>query len=142
MPVTTDLPAHFDPAKVGEVWRVPYQERAIAAQAWARQQHIQPATSDRQRFCLLAIDVQNTFCIPGYELFVGGRSGTGAVNDNIRLCEFIYRNLAEITEIALTMDTHRHPNLSSSLLGQCSKRTSLAHDHGDARRRRKWHMAS
>ena len=106
MPATTYLPAHFDPAKVGEVWRVSYQERAIAAQAWARQHHIQPATSDRQRFCLLAIDVQNTFCIPGYELFVGGRSGTGAVNDNIRLCEFIYRNLAEITEIALTMDTH------------------------------------
>jgi nicotinamidase-related amidase len=30
----------------------------------------------------------------------------GAVEDNVRLCEFIYRNLAEITEIALTMDTH------------------------------------
>jgi len=106
MQTTTDLPIHFDPAKVGEVWRVPYQERAIAAQDWATQHHIQPATSDRQRVCLLAIDVQNTFCIPGYELFVGGRSGMGAVDDNIRLCEFIYRNLAEITEIDLTMDTH------------------------------------
>lgn len=106
MQTTTDLPAHFDRAKVGEVWRVPYQERAIAAQSWAKQHHIQAATTDQQRVCLLAIDVQNTFCIPGYELFVGGRSGMGAVEDNVRLCEFIYRNLAEITEISLTMDTH------------------------------------
>lgn len=30
----------------------------------------------------------------------------GAVEDNVRLCEFIYRNLGQITEIALTMDTH------------------------------------
>ncbi|MBW4516091.1 MAG: isochorismatase [Timaviella obliquedivisa GSE-PSE-MK23-08B] len=106
MQTTTHLPTHFDPAKVGEVWRVPYQERAIAAQEWAKQHRIQPATSDSQRVCLLAIDVQNTFCIPEHELFVGGRSGRGAVDDNVRLCEFIYRNLAEITEIALTMDTH------------------------------------
>jgi nicotinamidase-related amidase len=28
------------------------------------------------------------------------------VEDNIRLCEFIYRNLSQITQIALTMDTH------------------------------------
>lgn len=106
MQTKTDLPAHFESAKVGEVWRVPYQERAIAAQNWAKQHHIQPATLDRQRVCLLAIDVQNTFCIPGYELFVGGRSGMGAVEDNVRLCEFIYRNLSEITEISLTLDTH------------------------------------
>jgi nicotinamidase-related amidase len=28
------------------------------------------------------------------------------VEDNVRLCEFIYKNLGEITEIALTLDTH------------------------------------
>src|SRR5690606_15766027 len=49
---------------------------------------------------------QNTFCIPGFELFVGGRSGQGAVEDNIRLCEFIYRNLGKLTHIIATMDTH------------------------------------
>jgi nicotinamidase-related amidase len=54
----------------------------------------------------LAIDVQNTFCLPQFELFVGGRSGTGAIDDNVRLCEFIYRNLGVITDIVLTMDTH------------------------------------
>jgi nicotinamidase-related amidase len=52
------------------------------------------------------VDCQNTFCIPGFELFVAGRSGTGAVDDNVRLCEFIYRNLSRITIIAATLDTH------------------------------------
>ncbi|MDX2212924.1 MAG: isochorismatase [Oculatellaceae cyanobacterium bins.114] len=100
------IPTHFDPAQVGDVWRVPYQTRAIEAKAWAKQQRIPPAANDRFRVCLLAIDVQNTFCIPQFELFVGGRSGTGAVDDNGRLCEFVYRNLSKITTIVATMDTH------------------------------------
>lgn len=100
------IPPHFDPTRVGAVWRVPYQQRAGAAASWAKQHTIQPASSDLTRICLLAIDVQNTFCIPEFELFVGGRSGMGAVEDNKRLCEFIYRNLGVITEIAPTMDTH------------------------------------
>ena len=101
------LPPHFDPDKVGEVWKVPYQERAEEAEKWAKQHNIQPAASDRSKICLVAVDVQNAFCIPGFELFVGGRSGTGAVDDNRRLCEFIYRNLSAITQIAPTMDTHQ-----------------------------------
>jgi nicotinamidase-related amidase len=100
------LPAHFAAAKVGEVWRVPYQSLAASAKDWAKQHQITPSAADQMRVCLLAIDVQNTFCIPEFELFVGGRSGRGAVEDNIRLCEFIYRHLGQITEIALTMDTH------------------------------------
>ncbi len=100
------IPPHFDAAKVGEVWRVPYQDRALEAREWAKQYTIQPASEDETRICLLLIDVQNTFCIPGFELFVGGQSGIGAVEDNVRLCEFIYRNLGVISAIAPTMDTH------------------------------------
>lgn len=100
------LPSHFNPSKVGEVWRVPYQERVNQAEAWAKQHHLKPANQDETRIGLLLIDVQNTFCIPEFELFVGGQSGTGAVDDTVRLCEFIYRNLGAITEIAATMDTH------------------------------------
>jgi nicotinamidase-related amidase len=55
----------------------------------------------------MLVDVQNTFCLPGFELYVAGRSGTGAVDDNRRLCEFIYRNLGVITQITATMDTHQ-----------------------------------
>src|SRR5574341_2555603 len=71
------IPAHFNADKVGQVW-----------------------------VCLMAVDVQNTFCLPDFELFVGGRSGRGAIDDNVRLCQFIYRNLGTITEIDPTMDTH------------------------------------
>jgi nicotinamidase-related amidase len=100
------LPAHVDPRRVGEVWRVPYEGRAREAQAWAHEHGLTPAAEDAFRLCLLAVDVQNTFCIPEFELFVAGRSGTGAVDDNRRLCEFIYRNLGEITQILPSLDTH------------------------------------
>ncbi len=100
------LPPHFDPSAVGKVWRVPYQRRAEEAASWAKRHDIRPAATDRKRVSLVIVDCQNTFCIPEFELFVGGRSGMGAVEDNVRLCEFIYRNLGCITEIVPTMDTH------------------------------------
>ncbi|MEG3843197.1 isochorismatase, partial [Microcoleus sp. herbarium14] len=100
------IPAYFDAKKVSEVWRVPYGERVAEAKNWAKHHSIQPASSDKTRICLMIIDAQNTFCLPEFELFVGGRSGSGAVDDNLRLCEFIYRNLNSITAIAPTMDTH------------------------------------
>jgi nicotinamidase-related amidase len=106
-PVELPLPAHFDPERVSQVWRVPYQIRARQASEWAERHAIQPASQDDFRITLLGIDIQNTFCIPEYELFVGGSSGRGAVDDNRRLVEFIYRNLHRITQIAVTMDTHQ-----------------------------------
>ena len=100
------IPDYFDTKKVDRVWRVSYQQRAAEAKQWAEKYSIQPAASDQNQICLLIIDAQNTFCLPEFELFVGGRSGSGAVDDNLRLCEFIYRNLNAITTIAPTMDTH------------------------------------
>jgi nicotinamidase-related amidase len=101
------IPEFFDAKKVGSVWRIPYEERARQARDWARLHSLEPASSDRTRSWLMLVDVQNTFCIPGFELYVGGRSGHGAVEDNRRLCEFIHRNLGGITHITATMDTHR-----------------------------------
>ena len=100
------VPGHFDPERAGEVWRVPYEERAREARAWADEHGLAPAADDAFRVALLVVDVQNTFCIPDFELFVGGRSGTGAVDDGRRLCEFVYRNLASITQIFPSLDTH------------------------------------
>jgi nicotinamidase-related amidase len=91
---------------VGEVWQVPYEDRAREAPAWAEKHGVGPAAGDSFRLCLLAVDVQNTFCIPDFELFVAGRSGTGAVDDSGRLCEFVYRNLGTITQIFPSLDTH------------------------------------
>jgi nicotinamidase-related amidase len=101
------IPEFFDPDKLDQVWRVPYEERARQARAWALQHGLQPASSNGTKTWLMLVDVQNTFCIPGFELYVAGRSGTGAVDDNRRLCEFIYRNLGVITQITATMDTHQ-----------------------------------
>ncbi len=100
------IPDFFDGERVGRLYRVPYQERAEAARGWARTHGITPAATDAARIGLLLVDCQNTFCLPGGELFVGGRSGLGAVRDSWRLCQFLYRELGRITEIVLTLDTH------------------------------------
>jgi nicotinamidase-related amidase len=100
------IPDFFDSARVGEIWKVDYAARAETAREYARQHDLKPAAASADRISLLIIDAQNTFCLPNFELFVGGRSGRGAVDDNARLCEFIYRNIGNITRITATMDTH------------------------------------
>lgn len=99
-------PSFFDSEKVSQFWRVPYQKRANEAKQWREKYQITSSVEDKTKIILLLIDVQNTFCLPDFELFVAGKSGNGAVEDNIRLCQFIYRNLANVTTIAATMDTH------------------------------------
>jgi nicotinamidase-related amidase len=105
---TLPVPSFYDASKVGTIYQVPYQERATQAKDWARQHNILPAASDSPKVALMLIDPQNTFCIPTGELFVGGRSGNGAVEDNNRLSQYIYRNLTNITSLIITMDTHRN----------------------------------
>ncbi|MBA2462701.1 MAG: isochorismatase [Actinobacteria bacterium] len=100
------LPPHWTPDRVGEVWRVDYAARFEDAGRWREEQALDPAAHDRFRVALVVVDVQNTFCTPGFELFVAGRSGRGALDDSIRLCEFVYRNLGSITQVFPTLDTH------------------------------------
>lgn len=96
------LPPHVDLERVGEVWRVDYETRFSESRAWADSHGVEPAARDAQRLCLLAVDVQNTFCTPGFELYVAG-----ALEDSRRLCSFIYRSLGAITETVVTLDTHQ-----------------------------------
>ena len=71
------LPPHWDPDRVGEVWRVDYAARFEDAAALARASTgSSRRPQDRFRIALVVVDVQNTFCTPGFELFVAGRSGT------------------------------------------------------------------
>ena len=101
------LPPFFDPAAASRVYRVPYQERADRGARAGRPRHgIRPAAGDEKRTALLLVDVQNTFCLPEFELFVGGRSGRGAVEDCARIASFLYRNLDRITQVVVTLDTH------------------------------------
>ena len=101
------LPPHFDPARIGDVWRVDYAERFGDARRWAADHALPTAVDDSFRTALVLVDAQNTFCTPGFELFVQGGSGTGALDDSRRLCEFVYRNLGRLTQIVPTLDTHR-----------------------------------
>ena len=101
------LPPHWDPDGVAEIRRVDYGALFEAAGRWRDEHGLLPAARDRFRIALVAVDVQNTFCTPGFELFVAGRSGTGALDDSRRLCEFVYRNLGAITQVFPTLDTHQ-----------------------------------
>ncbi len=100
------LPSFADLAAVDRVSRVPYQQRADEARAWAQSHGLRPAAHDTRRTALLLVDVQNSFCLPGFELFVAGRSGRGAVEDCARIAGFLYRNLDRITQVVVTLDTH------------------------------------
>jgi nicotinamidase-related amidase len=77
-----------------------------AAAAWRREFDIAPAAASGAKVHVLVIDAQKDFCHPAGSLYVGGRSGDGAMEDNHRLAEFIYRNLHRITAITTTLDTH------------------------------------
>ncbi|HKJ26993.1 MAG TPA: hypothetical protein VJ965_05120, partial [Anaerolineales bacterium] len=63
------LPEHYDPKSVGEIFRVGYESRAAEARAWAETHDTHAAVEDDYRVNLFLVDVQNTFCIPGFELF-------------------------------------------------------------------------
>ncbi|HEY7820643.1 MAG TPA: isochorismatase [Vicinamibacteria bacterium] len=101
------LPDHFRRERASEIYRVPYEERAMEAARFRERHGIPPASADAISIGLLLVDLQNTFAMPGFELFVSGRSGRGASEDAARLSEFLYRNLASITRIHATLDTHR-----------------------------------
>jgi nicotinamidase-related amidase len=100
------LPPFFERARAESVYRVPYQQRAGEARAWAERHGLRSAAEDERRTALLLIDVQNTFCLPEFELFVAGRSGRGAVEDVVRVAELLYRNLDRVTQVVATLDTH------------------------------------
>jgi nicotinamidase-related amidase len=101
------LPPLWNPEGVAEIRRVDYGAVFEQAGRWREEHALAPAAQDRFRIALVAVDVQNTFCTPGFELFVAGRSGTGALDDSRRLCEFVYRNLGAITQVFPTLDTHQ-----------------------------------
>lgn len=101
------IPPGVDPDDAGTLRPVDYGRVAEAARAWAATHHLGPACDDAVRRCLVLVDVQVAFCLPGRPLFVAGTSGRAAVDDNRRLARFIYRNLPHLTHVVATLDTHQ-----------------------------------
>ena len=101
------VPPFYEPRNAAQWGYRPSEAGLVEVAAkWRREHAIPPAAADRRNLHLLLIDVQKDFCFPEGTLYVAGRSGRGAIEDNRRLCEFIYRNLSRITNISTTMDTH------------------------------------
>ena len=101
------LPSFYDPRNA-ERWEYRPDQAALfaAAAEWRRTHGVPPSGADKRTLHLLLIDVQKDFCFPAGSLYVAGRSGTGAIDDNRRIAEFVYRNLQAITSVTTTMDTH------------------------------------
>ena len=102
-----DIPSFYDPENARR-WSYRPDAQALFEEAgrW-RARHAVPASgTDRRKIHLLLVDLQKDFCFPEGSLYVGGRSGRGAMDDNDRIARFVYRNLARLTEITCTLDTH------------------------------------
>ncbi len=103
----TEIPAHYLESHARQFgYRPDAQTLFAAAAVFRREHHVLPAASDLRRNHLVLIDVQRDFCFPEGTLFVGGRSGQGAMDDNDRTARFIYQNLGQIAEITCTLDSH------------------------------------
>ena len=101
------VPPFYDPAQARRWdYAADPAELMAAAAAWRREHDLRPAAGDARRAHLLLVDVQRDFCFPQGSLYVGGRSGTGALDDNDRLARFVYRNLHRLSEVTCTLDTH------------------------------------
>lgn len=104
---TLPVPDFFDP-KNAERWdfRPNQQQLFEDAEKWRKAHNLKAAAQQTANVRLLIIDAQKDFCFPEGSLYVAGRSGRGAMDDNARTAEFIYRNLGIIKDIITTYDTH------------------------------------
>ena len=101
------VPAFYDAAKAADFNYSPDQQALFeAAIDWRHDQRIKASGADTLKLHLLLIDLQRDFCFPEGSLYVGGRSGKGALEDNDKIARFIYRNLGALSEVSCTMDTH------------------------------------
>jgi nicotinamidase-related amidase len=109
MPTPSELPIpdFYRPEHAAD-WRYRPDAQALLerAEAWRREYGLRPSAEDAKRIHLLLVDLQKDFCFPEGTLYVGGRRGRGAMEDNDRLVRFLYRNLGVISQVTCTMDTH------------------------------------
>ncbi|MCY1043417.1 nicotinamidase [Corallococcus sp. bb12-1] len=96
------LPGFLDINRVGELYLERVAEVSAEAFRYAAENRVRPAREDPIRVAAFGIDVQVGFCMPGAALFV-----PGAVDDTARALLWLYTNMAHITELVFSLDTHR-----------------------------------
>ncbi|TSC62590.1 MAG: hypothetical protein G01um101448_41 [Parcubacteria group bacterium Gr01-1014_48] len=101
------LPSFYNPSHA-ELWNYHPDARALFefAKEYREEWSITAAAYDAFKLLVLGIDLQRDFGHPLGSLYVGGRSGTGAIDDNRRTAEWTYKNLPRITRFMPTLDTH------------------------------------
>ena len=97
------IPGFFTQTKVDEVWPLDYHKLDEAGKLFAKAHNVPAAAKDDPKVALLIIDNQVTFCMPPPW---GQLTVEGALDSVRRLCSFIYRNMANLTSITATLDTH------------------------------------
>lgn len=96
------FPSFYDASRAGDIYLSRSAAVAAEAAAFAKANSIAPSVEDKFKIALFTIDGQIDFCASGGSLFV-----PGAVEDTRRTVEFIYRNLARLTELHFSLDTHK-----------------------------------
>ena len=106
-PASLPVPRFYDPRNAGSWGYRPDLGRLFEeATAFRAEHNVRPSGFDKTKVHLLLIDVQKDFCFPEGTLYVGGRSGRGAIDDSDRIARFVYQNLGVLTDITCTLDTH------------------------------------
>jgi nicotinamidase-related amidase len=95
------LPSFYEPSAVGTLFIERGAIVANEAAAYREKWGIQPAAADTLRIAAFGIDCQVGFCHPDASLFV-----PGAVDDMRRAVEWLYGNLAHLTTLYFSLDTH------------------------------------
>lgn len=87
----------FDPKVLG----TNYDPEIKKYEALGKKAGLTPSANDKLRTILLIVDMQRDFVHTD-----GALSVPGAVEDTRRLIEWVYRNAADLTTIAASLDTH------------------------------------
>ncbi|MCY4537650.1 MAG: cysteine hydrolase family protein [Chloroflexi bacterium] len=91
------VPAYYDPGKVGTAYKAHIYD-AVDAGAGLR---LASADSDKRRVALVLVDMQRDFVHRDGALYV-----PGAIDDCRRIVEWIYRHVAAISKIFVSLDSH------------------------------------
>jgi nicotinamidase-related amidase len=98
---TNYLPSYYDEAKIGTIYQSRDERVIREAEEFKEKHNIKASNTDRYRIALFMIDAQNSFTDPQGSLFV-----PGAVEDNINITKFLYRNIDKITSCIASLDSH------------------------------------